>query len=102
MRLAPRLRVAVGTEIAQAQDDLGANIANTVTNAVSSVATNSSSGGTLIGGVSTETAVSISASRQAPPSRMRAAATITFLSSAKADTISGNPRGGFAVNVRQT
>ena len=46
--------VAVGTEIAQAQDDLGANIANTVTNAVSSVATNSSSGGTLIGGVSTE------------------------------------------------
>jgi hypothetical protein len=46
--------VAVGTEIAQAQDDLGANIANTVTNAVSSVATNSGSGGTLIGGVSTE------------------------------------------------
>jgi 2-keto-4-pentenoate hydratase len=47
--------LAVGTEIAQAQDDLGASIANTVTNAVSTVATNSSNGGTLIGGVTSET-----------------------------------------------
>ena len=47
--------VAVGTEIAQAQDDLGASIANSVTGAVSSIATNSSSGGDVFGGVSTET-----------------------------------------------
>lgn len=45
--------VAVGTEIAQAQDDLGASISSTVEGAVSSIATNS--GGTVIGGVSTET-----------------------------------------------
>ena len=47
--------LAVGTEIAQAQDDLGASIANSVTGAVSSIATNSSSGGDVFGGVSTET-----------------------------------------------
>ena len=45
--------LAVGTEIAQAQDDLGASIANAVTGAVAPIATNS--GGTVIGGVSTET-----------------------------------------------
>jgi len=43
--------VAVGTEIAQAQD-LGSSIANTVTGAVSSVATNS--GGSVAGGTSVE------------------------------------------------
>ena len=47
--------VAISTEIAQAQDDLGASIAGAVEGSVSSIATNSSSGGTLIGGVSTET-----------------------------------------------
>jgi hypothetical protein len=44
--------VAVGTEIAQAQDDLGESIANSVSSAVSSVATNSS--GTVSGGESAE------------------------------------------------
>ena len=33
--------LAVGTEIAQAQEDLGDSIANTVSGAVSSIATNS-------------------------------------------------------------
>jgi hypothetical protein len=48
--------VAMGTEIAQAQeDDLGANIASAVESAVAPIDTNSSSGGTLIGGVSTQT-----------------------------------------------
>src|SRR5215212_2609068 len=47
--------LAVGTEIAQAQDDLGARISGAVEGSVSSIATNSSSGGTLIGGVTTET-----------------------------------------------
>ena len=47
--------VAVGTEIAQAQDDLGASISGAVEGSVSSIATNSGSGGNLIGGVSTET-----------------------------------------------
>ena len=46
--------LAVGTEIAEAQDDLGASIANAVTGSVSSIATNSSSGGDVFGGVSTE------------------------------------------------
>ncbi len=45
--------VAVGTEIAQAQDDLGASISSAVESAVAPIATNS--GGTVIGGVSTET-----------------------------------------------
>ncbi len=43
--------LAVGTEIAQAQD-LGESIASTVSDAVSSIATNS--GGTVSGGVSVE------------------------------------------------
>lgn len=43
--------VAVGTEIAQAQD-LGDSIANTVSGAVSSIATNS--GGSVSGGESVE------------------------------------------------
>ena len=43
--------LAVGTEIAQAQDDLGDNIANRVSGAVSSIATN---GGTVSGGESVE------------------------------------------------
>jgi hypothetical protein len=47
--------VAIGTEIAQAQDDLGASISSAVEGSVSSIDTNSSSGGSLIGGVSTET-----------------------------------------------
>lgn len=46
---------AVGAEIAHAQDDLGAKIAGAVEGSVSSIATNSSSGGSLIGGVTTET-----------------------------------------------
>ena len=46
--------VAVGTEIAHAQEDLGALISGAVESSVSSIDTNSSSGGTLIGGVSTE------------------------------------------------
>jgi hypothetical protein len=45
--------VAVGTEIAQAQDDLGASISSAVQGSVASIATNS--GGTVTGGVSTET-----------------------------------------------
>jgi hypothetical protein len=44
--------LAVGTEIARAQDDLGDSIANTVSGAVSSIATNSS--GTVRGGESVE------------------------------------------------
>lgn len=44
--------VAVGTEIARAQDDLGDSIASTVTGAVSSIATNS--GGSVSGGDSVE------------------------------------------------
>jgi hypothetical protein len=47
--------VAVGTEIAHAQDDLGALISGAVESSVSSIDTDGSSGGTLIGGVSTET-----------------------------------------------
>ena len=47
--------VAVGTEIAQAQDNLGASISGAVEGSVSSIATNSGGGGNLIGGVSTET-----------------------------------------------
>ena len=47
--------VAVGTEIAQAQDDLGASISSAVESAVAPIATNSSSGGTVAGGVITET-----------------------------------------------
>jgi len=43
---------AVGAEVAQAQDDLGDNIANSVAGAVSSVATNS--GGSVTGGTSVE------------------------------------------------
>ena len=46
--------VAVGTEIAQAQENLGDSIADTVTGAVSSIATNSSGGGTVSGGESVE------------------------------------------------
>ena len=45
--------VAVGTEIAQAQEDLGASISSAVEGSVASIATNS--GGTVTGGVSTET-----------------------------------------------
>lgn len=48
---------AVGTEIAQAQEDLGDSIANSVTNAVSGVATNSgssTSGGTASGGTNVQ------------------------------------------------
>ena len=44
--------LAVGTELAQAQDDLGASIANAVTGSVSSIATNS--GGEVSGGLSVE------------------------------------------------
>jgi hypothetical protein len=43
--------LAVGTEIARAQEDLGDSIANTVSGAVSSVATNS---GTVRGGANVE------------------------------------------------
>ena len=47
--------LAVGAEIARAQEaDLGDNIANTVSGAVSSIATNSGSGGTVSGGESVE------------------------------------------------
>src|SRR5215216_2067867 len=46
--------LAVGTEIARAQEDLGDSIANTVSGAVSSIATNSSRGGTVTGGESAE------------------------------------------------
>ncbi len=45
--------LAVGTEIVQAQDDLGESIANAVTGSVSSIATNS--GGEVTGGLSVET-----------------------------------------------
>jgi hypothetical protein len=44
--------LAVGTELAQAQDDLGASIADAVTGSVSSIATNS--GGEVSGGLSVE------------------------------------------------
>ena len=44
--------LAVGTEIARAQEELGDSIANTVSGAVSSIATNS--GGSVSGGVSVE------------------------------------------------
>ena len=44
--------LVVGTEIAQAQDDLGESIANTVSGAVSTIATNS--GGTVSGGESVQ------------------------------------------------
>jgi hypothetical protein len=46
--------LAVGTEIAQAQEDLGNSIANTVSGAVSNFATKSGSGGTVSGGESVE------------------------------------------------
>jgi len=46
--------VAVGTEIAQAQEDLGASIANAVTGSVSSIDTHSSDSGSVFGGMSTE------------------------------------------------
>jgi hypothetical protein len=42
----------IGTEIAQAQDDLGESIANSVSGSVSSIATNS--GGTASGGTSVQ------------------------------------------------
>jgi hypothetical protein len=45
--------LAVGTQIAQAQD-LGASISSAVESAVAPIDTNSSSGGTVIGGVSTQ------------------------------------------------
>ena len=44
--------LAVGTEIAQAQDELGASIADAVTSAVAPIAT--SSGGNVTGGLITE------------------------------------------------
>jgi hypothetical protein len=46
--------LSVGTEIAQAQEDLGESIANTVQSAVAPIATNSSGGGTVSGGESVE------------------------------------------------
>ncbi len=94
--------LAVGTEIAQAQEDLGDSIANTVSSAVSSVATNSGGGGTVSGGESVERSEVDLGEEKDSPSRMRAAATTICHSSAEADIIIGNPRGGFAVNVRQT
>ena len=45
--------IAVGTEIAEAQEDLGASIADAVTGSVSGIATNSS--GDVSGGLITET-----------------------------------------------
>ena len=47
--------VAVGTEIAHAQDDLGAMISSAVESSVSSIDTDGSSGATVTGAVSTET-----------------------------------------------
>ena len=47
--------VAVGTEIAHAQEDLGTLISSAVESSVSSIDTNGSSGGTASGGVITET-----------------------------------------------
>ena len=47
--------VAVGTEVAQAQDDLGTLISSAVESSVSSIDTDGSSGGTASGGVITET-----------------------------------------------
>jgi hypothetical protein len=44
--------LAVGTELAQAQDELGASIADAVTGSVASIATNS--GGEVSGGLSVE------------------------------------------------
>jgi len=46
--------LAVGTEIAQAQQDLGASIANAVTGSVANIDTHSSNSGSVFGGVSTE------------------------------------------------
>src|SRR5215212_8953130 len=71
--------VAVGAEIAQAQD-LGESIANAVTSAVSTIDTN---GGSVTGGTSMESSSVDLASRRASPSPMRAVATITCLSSAE-------------------
>ena len=45
--------LAVGSEIAQAQDDLGASISSAVEGAVAPIATNS--GGTVVGGLIAET-----------------------------------------------
>ena len=47
--------VAVGTEIAQAQEDLGTLISSAVESSVSSIDMDGSSGGTATGGVITET-----------------------------------------------
>ena len=47
--------VAIGTEIAHAQDELGASISSAVESAVSGIDTDGSSDGTLLGGVSSET-----------------------------------------------
>jgi hypothetical protein len=47
--------VAVGTEIAQAQEDLGTLISSAVESSVSSIDMDGSSGGTANGGVITET-----------------------------------------------
>ena len=47
--------LAVGTEIAQAQEDLGASIANAVTGSVSSIDTQVVAAAASVGGVSTET-----------------------------------------------
>ena len=46
--------VAVGAEIAHAQDDLGTLISSAVESSVSSIDTDGSSGGTVTGGVITE------------------------------------------------
>jgi hypothetical protein len=46
--------LAAGTEIAQAQDDLGESIASSVASAVAPIATNSSAGGNVSGGESVE------------------------------------------------
>src|SRR5215213_6089781 len=46
--------VAVGAEIAQAQDDLGASISSAVQGSVSSIDTHSSDSGSVFGGVSTQ------------------------------------------------
>jgi hypothetical protein len=47
--------VAIGADAAQAQDDLGDSIANTVSGAVASIATNS--GGSVTGGTSVQSDV---------------------------------------------
>jgi hypothetical protein len=46
--------LAVGTEIAHAQEDLGASIANAVTSSVASIDTDGDGDASLRGGVSTE------------------------------------------------